>query len=61
MQQTESIYVRWMGQNKYNDMIVSMINQLPSVDSSMDFSVTERSLSNAELPGGGVSILESPF
>jgi hypothetical protein len=61
MQQMESIYVRRMGQNKYDDMIVSLINQLPSMDASMDFSVTERSSSNAESPGGGVSILESPF
>ena len=61
MQQMESIYVRRMGRSKYDDMIVLLINQLPSVDSSMDFSVTERSSSNAESPGGGVSILESPF
>ena len=50
-----------MGQEKYIAMIVSLINQLPSMDASMDFSVTERSSSNAESPGGGVSILESPF
>ncbi len=61
MQQMESIYVRRMGQNKYDDMIVSLINQLLSMDASMDFSVTERSSSNAESPRGGVSILESPF
>ena len=61
LQQMESIYVRRMGQNKYDDMIVSLINQLPSMDASMDFSVRERSSSNAESPGGGVSILESPF
>ena len=29
MQKTESVYVRKMGQSKYNDMIVSLINQLP--------------------------------
>jgi hypothetical protein len=50
-----------MGQNKYDDMIVSLINQLLSIDASMDFSMTEGSSSNAESPGGGVSILESPF
>ncbi len=44
MQQMESIYVRRMGQEKYDeDMIVSLINQLPSMDASMDFSVTARS------------------
>ena len=60
MQQMESIYVRRMGQEKYDDMIVLLINQLPSMDASMDFSVTARSPS-ADSPGGGVSILESPF
>ena len=29
MQKMESIYVRKMGQSKYDDMIVSLINQLP--------------------------------
>ena len=29
MQKMESIYIRKMGQSKYNDMIVSLINQLP--------------------------------
>ncbi len=29
MQKMESVYVRKMGQSKYNDMIVSLINQLP--------------------------------
>jgi hypothetical protein len=61
MHQMESIYVRRMGQDKYNDMIVSLINQLPSMDASAHLSVTERSSSNAEPPGAGVSILESPF
>jgi hypothetical protein len=41
-------------------MIVSLINQLPSMDASMDFSVTTRSPS-ADLPGGRVAILESLF
>jgi hypothetical protein len=40
MQQMESVYVRRMGQDKYDDMIVSLINQLPSMDASTDFSVT---------------------
>ena len=29
MQQMERVYVRKMGQSKYDDMIVSLINQLP--------------------------------
>ncbi len=61
MQQMESVYARRMGQDKYDDMIVSLINQLPLMDASTDFSVTARSSSNNELPGGGVSILESHF
>ncbi len=61
MQQMESIYVRRMGQDKYDDMIVSLINQLPSMKSSMDISVTATSSANPESPGGGVSTLESPF
>jgi hypothetical protein len=61
MQQMESVYVRRMGQDKYNDIIVSLINQLPLMDASTDFSVTAQSSSNNELPGRGVSILESPF
>ena len=61
LQQMESIYVRRMGQEKYNDMIVSLINQLPSMESSIDFSKTATSSANSELPGGGVSTLESPF
>jgi hypothetical protein len=28
-----------MGQEKYDDMIVLLINQLPSMDASMDFSM----------------------
>jgi hypothetical protein len=40
MQQMESVCVRRMEQDKYNAMIVSLINQLPLIDASMDFSVT---------------------
>jgi len=61
LQQMESIYVQRMGQEKYDDMIVSLINQLPSMESSIDFSKTATSSANSELPGGGVSTLESPF
>jgi hypothetical protein len=61
MQQMESVYVRKMGQSKYDDMIVSLINQLPLMKSSIDFSKTATSSANPELPDGGVSTLESPF
>ena len=61
MQQMESVYVRKMGQSKYDAMIVLLINQLPSMKSSIDFSETATSSANPELPDGGVSTLESPF
>ena len=62
MQQMENVYVRKMGQTKYDDMIVSLINQLPSMKSSIDFSDTNTSSGDPESPyGGGVSTLESPF
>ena len=61
MQQMERIYVQRMGQDKYDDMIDLLIYQLPSMESSMNFSVTARSSANPESPGRGVSILESYF
>ncbi len=42
MQHMESIYIWRIGQEKYDDMIVPLINQLLSMDASMDFSVTAR-------------------
>jgi hypothetical protein len=63
MQQMESVYVQKMGQTKYYNMIVSLINhQLPSMKSSIDFSVTTTSSANPDSPvDRGVSTLESPF
>jgi len=61
MQQMENVYVLKMGQTKYDGMIVSLINQLPSMKSSIDFSETTTSSGNSELPDEGVSTLESPF
>ena len=55
MQQMERVYVRKMGQSKYDDMV------LPSMKSSIDFSETATSSANPESPDGGVSTLESPF
>ena len=55
MQQMESVYVRRMGQDKYDDMIDSLINQLPSMTSFRDFSVT------ATYSARGVSTLVAPF
>ena len=61
MQQMENVYVRKMGQTKYDDMIVSLINQLPSMKSSIDFSDTNTSSGDPESPYRDVSSLESPF
>jgi len=61
MQQMESVYVWKMGQSKYDDMIFSLINQLPSMKSSIDFSETATSSANPELPDGGVSTLKFSF
>jgi hypothetical protein len=61
MQQMENVYVRKMGQTKYDDMIVSLINQLPSMKSSIDFSDTNTSSGDPESPYGEVSTFASPF
>ena len=61
MQQMENVYVQKMGQTKYDDMIVSLINQLPSMKSSIDFTETTTSSGNPESPHVGVSTSESPF
>ncbi len=62
MQQMESVYVRKMGQNKYDDMIVLLMNQMPGMEHSIDISVAAAS-ANEKSPNSGVSSLlgESPF
>jgi len=50
MQQMKSVYVWRMVQDNYDDMIVSLINQLPLMESSMDFSVKASSSANHETP-----------
>ena len=40
MQQMESIYVRKMGQDKYDNMIVSLMNQMPGMETTINISVT---------------------
>ena len=62
MQQMESVYVRKMGQDKYDNMIVSLMNQMPGMGHSIDISVT-RASANEESPNSGVSssMRESPF
>ncbi len=62
MQQMESVYVRKMGQDKYDDMIVSLMNQMPGMETILDISMTAASSADEELPESGVSsMMESPF
>jgi hypothetical protein len=61
MQQMESVYVRRMGQDKYDNMIVLLINQLPAMELFIDFSMTATPLANEESPNGGLSTMESPL
>ena len=62
MQQMESVYVRKMGQDKYDDMIVSLMNQMPGMETTLNFSMTTASSADEESPESGVSsMMESPF
>jgi len=56
MQQMETVYVRKMGQDKYDDMIVSLMNQMPGMENSIDISVAAGS-ANATSPTSGLSSL----
>jgi hypothetical protein len=62
MQQMESVYVRKMGQDKYDDMIVLLMNQMPGMETTINISMTAALSANEESPDSGVSsITESPF
>ena len=62
MQQMESVYVRKMGQDKYDDMIVLLMNQMPGMETTLNFSITTASSADEESPESGVSsMMESPF
>ncbi len=61
LKQIEGVYVRRMGQEKYDDMIVLLMNQMPGMETSVDFSVAATLSINEELVNGEVSTLESPF
>jgi hypothetical protein len=50
-----------MGQDKYNDMIVLLMNQMPGMEMSMDLSVAATLPTNEELVNKEVSIMELPF
>ena len=57
MQQMESDYVRKMRQDKYDNMIVSLMNQMPGMEFGIDIAMTAAS-ANEESPD---SMTESPF
>ncbi len=56
MQQMESVYVRKMGQDKYDSMIVLLVNQMPGMENSIDISVAAAS-ANEKSPTSGVLLL----
>jgi hypothetical protein len=58
MQQMESIYVRKMGQDKYDDMIGLLMNQMPGMEHSIYISVAAAS-ANEKVAIGGVTFLDS--
>jgi hypothetical protein len=62
MQQMESVYVRKMGQDKYDDMIVLLMNQMPGMETTLDIPMTAALSADEESPDSGVSLMmESPF
>jgi hypothetical protein len=56
MQQMESVYVRKMGQDKYDNMIVLLMNQMPGMENFIGISVAAGS-ANEKSPTSGVSSL----
>ena len=63
MQQMESVYVGKMGQDKYDNMIVSLMNQMPGMETTVDIATTAALSAIEELPDSGVlpSMMELPF
>ncbi len=61
LKQMEDVSVRRMGQDKYDNMIDSLMNQMPVMEPSVDFSVAATLPTNEELKNGEVSMLELPF
>jgi hypothetical protein len=50
-----------MGQDKYEDMIVLLMNQMPGMETTIDISMTASSSANEEsLDSGVLSMMESP-
>ncbi len=62
MQQMESVYVQKMKQDKYDDMIVSLMNQMPGMETTLNISMTAALSADEESPDTGVLLMmESPF
>ena len=61
LKQMEGVYVQRMGQEKYDDMIVLLMNQMPGIETSVDHSVEATMSTNEELENREVSLLELPF
>ncbi len=62
LKQMESNYVQRMGQDKYGNMIVSLMNQMHGMETSVDLSVTATLSNNEVLLNKEVSTMESlPF
>jgi hypothetical protein len=49
LKQMEGVYVRRMGQEKYDNMIVLLMNQMPGMEMCVDFSVAATLPTNEEL------------
>ncbi len=56
MQQIESVYIWKMGQDKYDNMIVSLMNQMPGMENSINIFVAAGS-ANEKSPTSGVCVL----
>jgi hypothetical protein len=60
LKQMEGLYVQRMGQDKNDNMIVLLMNQMPGMEMSMDLSMAATLPTNEEL-NRGVSMMELPF
>jgi hypothetical protein len=61
LKQMESGYVWRMGQDKYDNMIVLLMNQMPGMETFVDLSVAATSSTNEESLNREVSMMKLPF
>jgi hypothetical protein len=61
LKQMKGVYVWRMGQEKYDNMIALLMNQMPGMETSVDHSVEATMSTNEELENREVSLLELPF